>query len=496
MAKSTRNQPKKKPGSRTRNKWTVMVYMAASKDDQTEDAAIRDLREMEKVGSSKDTAVVVQIDRDWPGHPERYFVEKGRSTQFRVDSSVINWWVQQSSDSLRSDEQRSNTGNPRVLEEFLTSVYKAYDSDYYLLVLWGHAFGLGFGRDHGDPLSVRELAKVLTGFRKKLNKKRRLILGTNACAMSYAEAVYELRHAAHYLIASEITMPFAGWPYARILQGLAGKNDVKAGEFIIDEFMDSFENKGVALSLIDLGKATSLSTHVGSLAVALRKEITTPGVSRQIADAFLDSAHGDVRPIIDLFDLCSNLKKVVGADHIVTKASKLMGALKSRGDLNKITQEPLEVRRDRLILKHESDPDFEGLHGLGIFAPAVTSGADLKRLELREKDYKALKLMRATKYLWARLVYHDLGSLLESTNEAMAQLVAGTGASSRDDREGVGQLLVAVTRSFDKLDRYAREGRECHRTRPGGREAGVESGHGRTNCGESRTVVTLSSTDD
>ena len=65
-------------GARQRSQqWTVMVYMAAAKEDtETERAAIRDLREMEKVGSTDDVHVVVQLDRGWPGYPERYYVEK------------------------------------------------------------------------------------------------------------------------------------------------------------------------------------------------------------------------------------------------------------------------------------------------------------------------------------------------------------------------------------------------------------------------------------
>ena len=71
---------------------------------------------------------------------------------------------------------------------------------------------------------------------------------------------------------------------------------------------------------------------------------------------------------------------------------------------------------------------------------------------MREKDYGRLKLIQATKQVWAQLVYRNLGSLLASTNAAIAELVAGTGASAQDNREGVAQLLVAVTRSFDKLE--------------------------------------------
>ena len=62
--------------------WTVMLYMAASRDEQTEAAAIRDLKELEKIGATDQCNVIVQIDRRWPGYSERYCVRKGVS-EFR-----------------------------------------------------------------------------------------------------------------------------------------------------------------------------------------------------------------------------------------------------------------------------------------------------------------------------------------------------------------------------------------------------------------------------
>jgi hypothetical protein len=46
-----------------------------------------------------------------------------------------------------------------------------------MLVLWGHSYGLGFGRDHGDALTMPELARAL-----KTKKKGYAIdiLGANA----------------------------------------------------------------------------------------------------------------------------------------------------------------------------------------------------------------------------------------------------------------------------------------------------------------------------
>ena len=43
-------------------------------DAETERAAIRDLRELQRFGSTEAVKVVVQLDRTWPGIPERYVV--------------------------------------------------------------------------------------------------------------------------------------------------------------------------------------------------------------------------------------------------------------------------------------------------------------------------------------------------------------------------------------------------------------------------------------
>ena len=58
----------------------------------------------------------------------------------------------------------------------------------------------------------------------------------------------------------------------------------------------------------------------------------------------------------------------------------------------------LKEGRNGFIVSHKEDSDFEGLNGLGIYAPAVTSGADLTRLELHPGDYRKLALSQETGY--------------------------------------------------------------------------------------------------
>ena len=193
-------------------------------------------------------SVVVQLDCQWPGGAERYRIHRGGSEP--IPFEMTDW-----------TPARTSSGDKQVLKQFLTETRKTDKAKKYLLVLWGHSFGLGFGRDHGDALSISELKWALEEFAeqgKKLGGKKLDLLGANACAMSYAEAAFELQKGASYLVASEITMPFAGWPYANILEQLSGKDPEEAGVMIVEEFLKSYRDKTVALSLLDLQHAKDL----------------------------------------------------------------------------------------------------------------------------------------------------------------------------------------------------------------------------------------------
>jgi len=414
-----------------RKRWTVMLYIAADHPQPeraaiTERAAIRDLRELESVGSTDDLDILVQIDRRWPGYPERYWIKKARKGEGRS----------QPCGTLVGTKNINDSGDPGPLIDFLKWAREEHPADNSMLVLWGHAYGLGFGRDHGDPLTIPELAKAL-----KTEKGYEIdILGANACAMCYAEAAYELRNAASFLVAPEITMPFAGWPYDRILKRIA-KSAIEPRQLaqdIVTDFVDSFGRQDVSLTLLDLTKAEPLGEGMKALASAVEHGIGRKKTGEPIGDAFLDTAHGSVRPLIDLVDLCGRLACV--DDSPIESAAKAM-------------KEFLEPGDDKFVIKYEGDTDLEGLHGLGIFAPAVTGAADLTRLELSEPHYKALELVKYGDNPWAKLVYHDLRRALDPMNKAVAEFVKTTGATGVEQRMGVAQLMVSIHRAFAKLDK-------------------------------------------
>src|SRR5712671_5704825 len=164
-------------------------------------------------GINEHAWVVVQIKRQWPATPQKYVISRDRKSANADKPAKV--------DSAGPSEL-TDMGDQKTLAKFLTWSVQHYPAQHYMLVLWGHAFGLGFGRDHGDPLKLSELDGALQAFKTERGTQpdvdsRLEILGTNACAMSYVEAAHELHCSVQYMVASQISVPFAGWPYDAVL---------------------------------------------------------------------------------------------------------------------------------------------------------------------------------------------------------------------------------------------------------------------------------------
>jgi len=424
---SRRARTSQSGGRADKKPWTIMVYMAAAKDGETEKAAIEDIKdEMEKADTSQ-VNVIVQLHRPWPKSPQLFRVANGGSHQIVPDT--------QTRSVLEAPDADMSTGSPTPLKAFLNWVKSdpASHADHYLLVLWGHTYGLGFGRDHDDELTLVELKEALAEF----GEPGLDILGANTCAMSYAEAAFELRASAKYLVASQLSMPFAGWPYKEVLNVIAAQPQITPadlGSAIAVEFLKSFQ-RDVAMTVLDLGKANLLSAPVKAFAAELHRMIADGPTRERVVGAFLDTAHGDARPLIDLVDLCRNIKQI-GDAGARRAADKLLRVLSKSG----------------FIVKHAADDSLEGLHGVGIFAPGVTGAADLERLDLSEKSYNELELVKEKDNVWSRLAFTELFKVLEERQKSVAEFVRSAGATTRDDRTGLTQLVMSLDRAFIKVE--------------------------------------------
>jgi Clostripain family len=492
--------------------WTILVYMAAEDETSLLDGlAIQDLNEMHAGikdlddSGVKDVHVLVQIDRLWPGRPQRYeILSDGPHLEAR-------------------DVPETDMGSPDTLLEFLKWGADRYKDNRYFLVLWGHAFGLGFGRDHQDPLSLLELQCAIQEFRNHLPDRRPLdLLGANACAMCYVEAAHQLRNDVRYLVASQIAVPLAGWPYRSILRKIrSGIDAERVGTIVVDTYVNHFSASSagdrVAMTLLDLGAAEQLKERVGKLTGAVTGVInaeTEFAVDRRslIRNAFLSTATGDVRPLLDLRQLCEKLGSLCGdldtlegpspdyysersAGDDSDKGNEIGDLREAVGELEKYLrpgreqtdtvphpENPKEQSHRPLIVFHKRHPDLDGLNGIGVFAPFVSDEADLRALGLLENESPGnvptepqrcknlLRVKGVTTFetgrktyeqfslfefddpgvRWPRLVYDELR---QEVGDEVLSVVGGAGANQRSAKSASAQMLISMDALFNDLDR-------------------------------------------
>ena len=104
-------------------KWTVMVYMAG--DNNLDGAALRDIEEMAQVGTTKDVNILVQLDRLEDKKTRRFLITKGGG----YDRDCVETFGE------------TNTGDPKILEDFLAWSIERYPAERYFLILWNHGSG-------------------------------------------------------------------------------------------------------------------------------------------------------------------------------------------------------------------------------------------------------------------------------------------------------------------------------------------------------------------
>ncbi len=382
----------------------------------------------------------------------------------------------------------TNMADKTTLSNFLTEVvedpkYSAYN---YCLVLWGHAFGVGFGRDEGTPLLLPGLREALAAFQQARPNKptdtggRLELLGTNACSMSYLEAAFELKDVVSLMVASQITVPFAGWPYNVILNRVGPKTDKrKLADTIVDAYVTQFDDlpggDRLAMTVLDLQHAEKCGQCLGKLATAIHDEISksyNTDTMAELRDVFMGAAAGDVRPLIDLTTLCEILGgkgTVEMADTIQTAASDLLAALGSPPPRN-----PREKGDEpTLIAYRRAHPQLVDLKGIGIYAPFVTDPAILDRLELSQQpkggsdsldrgwnDYLELALFsgrsKRERGTWPTLVYDELKRTIPA--ELMVE-IDGIGALQTGDRADVAQIIMSIEAVLNGLDRAIKIGK-------------------------------------
>jgi hypothetical protein len=277
--------------------WTVMVFMNG--DNNLEPFALRDFREMARVGGNADVNVIVQMDRigtyakPAAGEPiwtdtKRFVIKKGTRPT--------------AGDAIQSLGE-VNMGDPAALQDFVKWGRSAYPAKRYMLVIWDHGQGyrnLKPANNTGTPFRSstsaphRSVSDDDTDADRLFNSEvvsaltpsgmpKLDILGFDACLMAMVETAYAMRDVAQFMVGSEELEPGDGWQYNDVLTRLlaaprAATRDVAAA--LVASYKDGYapnasDNPTTTQSAIDLSQASALAASVSALGEQLSAALST-----------------------------------------------------------------------------------------------------------------------------------------------------------------------------------------------------------------------------
>ena len=357
-------------------KWTIMHYSAA--DNNLTSYLVTDVNEMEKVGSTKNMNIVVQLDKG-KDNCKRYYLEADNDMR-EINSPMIK------------DLGSTNMSDPKVLGEFISSTMKKYPAEHFALIISDHGGGWpGAVEDdsHNGWMTTPDIQKGIELGEKDGGSKLDVI-GFDACLMANTEVAYELKDNANYLVASEQTEGGNGWPYTPLLtpktlqsveRALRSKLNITPEEFA-KKIVDSAEDDQGTLptmSAMDLTKMRPLAQAADGLAEAILKTDTPNSTLKSIAQK-TQSFYG----FKDQYHFAEQIVKneTITDDKLKTAAKGMMAAI------------------DKAVVAEQHSSRYPNAHGLTAEIPSyggVKSG------------YEDLKFRRDTNWAEAMNKIHDAG---------------------------------------------------------------------------------------
>lgn len=342
--------------------WTVMLYMAA--DNELDTYAIKDMNELERVGSTSQVSIVAQVDRytktngDWDT-TRRYYITHDN------DSSKIN-------SQLIQDMGELDMAAPQTLSDFIEWATQTYPAEHYLLVLWDHGRGWRTSTLLAQPRQVRtiniddtsgtemDLSELHLGLQ---HGTRADIILFDACLMSMAEVSYAIRDCADIMVASEENVPADGQPYTDLLTRIAWNSQmgpVDVSRAIVDEYIkyyskSIYSENTFTMSAIDLASLDGLAAATDQFAEAIIANLGDIypylGTARSSAQRY-DYDNNRYTDYKDLYDFSSKLSVLSGNTQISTAAQQVMAAVK-----------------DTILYERHLGANMANSHGISIYLP-------------------------------------------------------------------------------------------------------------------------------
>ncbi len=265
--------------------WTYLVYM--NSDNNLYDFAFLNMMQMEKVGSSDQVNIVVQMDPEPRNMPTtRYFVKRNpNAQQGKITSQVVD------------QIGETNMGDPKTLTDFLKWGAQNYPAKHYAVGIWNHGggwVGVSYDDNPNAHLTTPQVRQALEGFTAYLNQTQRGfrssrkvdLVNFDACLMSTLEVAYELKDVADYLVASQYNEPGEGENYTTYLGPLVQKPTMtprELAEIMVYQYVKVYNNEqDINYAAVDLNRLNAFTQAFNS---AIETVIKSP-LQSKIRNAF------------------------------------------------------------------------------------------------------------------------------------------------------------------------------------------------------------------
>ncbi|MBL8207991.1 MAG: hypothetical protein JNM09_27405 [Blastocatellia bacterium] len=420
--------------------WTIMIYMAGDNNLAVDMAyALEQIKEIPREGEESPN-LFVYYDGNSPQIPTLY-CDFSDSQKPRY---VRSFTVPNKLYPVRGQKENENAAHRHSVVNFVdwcvnkVEVERDGEITYgrrarrYALIFSGHSLGfqdIGLFRDEtsGKAMKMADLYFTLQRIvdkKKDLEKDARKdklrgeerarettellgqkldILGFDSCVMGMFEVGYQFGYVAKTMIASEGSVPSAGWTYAKILGCLARGNSIgneteKVAEHFVRQFVqsqDAYTVGGVSVDLAawDLCKFNDLALAFDNLSIALLDCFKDEGsrIYRQMERVILQ-VHWQCQSYmfdqnVDLGDFCELLDRECGL-----VAEELGDESDDVATLRRVQENCRNVLRkleEAVILSGFSGGAYQYSNGVSVFFPWSREG-----YEVSKKNYESLWFAR------------------------------------------------------------------------------------------------------
>ena len=305
--------------------WTIMVYMSVKSN--LERFGLRDVNEMEKVGSGDKYNVIVELGRmegyssldgDWTG-ARRYYIEKDRNP-FIIKSPML------------MAIPKVNMGDWRHLADFVKWTKDKYPAKRYMLIIGSHGSGwrkdnsvvankgISYDDETDNNIDTPQLGKVIDEA-GKID-----VYAFDSCLMQMVEVAYEIGDSVDYIVGSEGIAPSSGYSFDGILNALRLNPEISSLELskaVVDSYMPKI-NLRKTLSVIDAKYLQRLPELTNNFVKAIMKTENR----EKIIKARKKTRKYKISDNKDFYDFIEKVLKRVPDETVKIRGKALMSFLK------------------------------------------------------------------------------------------------------------------------------------------------------------------------